>query len=77
MNQSPDIDFLVRPHGTVWMFEPLTERAKDHALIVMEVQVWQWHGPAFGVDHRVAPDLAAALAEEGFVVDSDDRPCRG
>src|SRR5688572_15817673 len=54
MSQTHDIDFLVRPQGTVWLFEPVTERAKHHTLNVMDVQGWQWLGPAFGVDHRLA-----------------------
>lgn len=69
MTQAHHIDFRVQRHGTVWMFEPLTERAKDHAASVIDVQEWQWLGPAFGVDHRLALDLVPALEEEGFEIE--------
>lgn len=63
-----DIDFLVRPHGTIWLFEPVTDRAKEYTLTVLDVQDWQWVGPAFGVDHRIADQLTSALEEEGWRV---------
>jgi len=65
------IDFLVRPNGTIWLFEPVSDRAKEYTLTILDVQDWQWIGPAFGVDHRIANDLASALEEEGFVVRSE------
>ena len=61
-----EIDFLVRPHGTIWTFEPVTERAKEFTGTDLDVQSWQWFGPAFGVDHRLANDLVTALQDEGF-----------
>lgn len=64
-----EIDFLVRPHGTIWTFEPMTERAKNFTGTDLDVQGWQWIGPAFGVDHRPATDLVTALQDEGFVVE--------
>lgn len=70
MSQAHEIDLRVRRHGTIWMFEPLTQRAKDHAANVMDIQDWQWLGPAFGVDHRLAFDLVTALEDEGFEVES-------
>lgn len=70
MTQAQEIDFRVQSHGTIWLFEPLTDRAKDYATTVMDVQDWQWLGPAFGVDHRLALDLVTNLEEEGFVVES-------
>lgn len=63
-----DIDFLVRPQGTIWLFEPVTDRAREYTFTVLDVQDWQWAGPAFGVDHRIANDLIAALEEEGWRV---------
>lgn len=68
MSQTHRIDFLVRPHGTIWLFEPVTDRAKEYTFTVLDVQDWQWDGPALGVDHRVANDLILALEEEGWKV---------
>ena len=69
MSQTHQIDFLVRPHGTIWTFEPLNERAKNFTGTDLDVQSWQWLGNAFGVDHRVANDLVSALEDEGFVLE--------
>lgn len=70
MNQQQQLDFRVQSHGSVWTFVPLTEAAKDFTATAIEVQSWQWLGPAFGVDHRLANDLAMTLEEEGFVLES-------
>ena len=70
MNRTNEIDFLVRPHGTIWTFEPLTERAKNFTETDLDVQGWQWLGPAFGVDHRPARHLVTALEAAGFIVES-------
>lgn len=70
MNQQRQSDFLVVPHGSIWTFEPLTRDAKDFTATAIEVQGWQWLGTAFGVDQRLANDLAMALEEEGFVLES-------
>ena len=70
MSQTHDTDFLVRPQGTIWTFEPLTERAKNFTGTDLDVQGWQWVGPAIGVDHRSANGLATALEGEGFVLES-------
>lgn len=66
MSQANEADFIVRPPGTVWTFEPQTDTAKGFVRTDLEVQGWQWLGPAFGVDHRLANDLIAALEGEGF-----------
>lgn len=70
MNEQRQSDFLVVPHGSVWTFEPLTDAAKDFTATDLEVQGWQWLGHVFGVDHRLANDLAMALEEKGFVLES-------
>ena len=71
MKQQQQLDFRVQSHGSVWTFVPLTEAAKDFTATAIEVQSWQWLGTAFGVDQRVANDLAMALEEEGFVLESE------
>lgn len=64
-----EIDFLVRPQGSIWTFEPLTERAKNFTGTDLDVADWQWIGPAFAVDHRPASDLVTALEDEGFALE--------
>lgn len=74
MSQTHHIDFLVRPQGTIWLVEPVTDRAKEYGLTILDVQDWQWVGPAFGVDHRLANDLVVALEEEGWRVRLEPSP---
>lgn len=69
-----ETDFLVRPHGTIWLFDPVSERAKKFTGTDLDVQDWQWIGPAFTVDHRLANDLIAALEEEGLTVRLEPSP---
>lgn len=64
-----EIDFKVRDEGTVWIFYPLTERAKNFTDTDLGLESWQrWPGPSFVVDHRPASDLVGALEDEGFVL---------
>ena len=64
-----EIDFLVRPQGTIWTFEPVSERAKEFTGTDLDVADWQWIGSAFAVDHRPANNLVAALEDEGFILE--------
>lgn len=65
-----ETDFIVETfHGSVWTFEPVTQRAKNFTGTDLDVQDWQWMGPKFGVDHRVANNLLSALEDEGFVME--------
>lgn len=69
MSRTNEADFHVRSHGSIWTFEPMTERAKSFVRTDLDVQGWQWLGPALGVDHRLANDLIASLEGEGFVLE--------
>lgn len=69
MSRTNEADFMVRPHESVWTFEPKTETAKRFVGTDLDVQDWQWLCPAFGVDHRLANDLIAALEGEGFALE--------
>jgi hypothetical protein len=70
MSRTKEADFHVRPHGSIWTFEPKTETAKEFTQNDLDVQSWQWVGHCFGVDHRFANDLVTALEVEGFVVET-------
>lgn len=64
-----ETDFIVETHGSIWLFEPVTEIAKNFTGTDLDVQSWQWMGPKFGVDARLASDLLSALEDEGFVME--------
>ena len=59
-------DIIVRNEGTIWTFEPVTDQAKDWIAQEIEIESWQWMGPMFAVDHRMAQDLVGVLQEIGF-----------
>ncbi len=50
METAPDV--LIRNEGTVFLFCPLTDRAKDWLEDNVESEPWQWFGNAFVVEHR-------------------------
>jgi hypothetical protein len=64
----PDVpDVLVRDAGTLFLFCPLTPRAK--AWIAEYVQPdAQWFGNALVVEHRYALPLAEGMIDEGLVL---------
>lgn len=47
---------LLMGSGSVWLFEGVAEVGDDDGMLV-----------TFGVDHRIAQDLAALIEEEGEV----------
>jgi len=67
---TPDFtDFDVRQDGSVFMFTVLTDSALAHVQERVPLESWQWLGShTFAVDHRLAPDLAYQLREDGFSV---------
>lgn len=63
-------DFTVMPSGSVWRFQPNTDAAKAESE-QMGLESWQWMGPCFCVEARIAPDLISRLEENGFSVKID------
>lgn len=63
-------DFLVIvADSRMWLFEPLTESAKNFTGTDLDVQPHQWLGKKFGVEAKLADKLVTALEEEGFVIE--------
>ena len=61
------LDVLVRNEGTVFLFNPLTSRAKEW----MEKNVHpdaQWFGTTLVVEHRFAWALAQGMKDDGLVL---------
>ncbi len=64
-HQRPDV--LIRDEGTLFLFCPLTARAK--AWIAEHVQSEaQWFGNALVVEHRFAWGLAQGMKDEGLAL---------
>jgi hypothetical protein len=65
---TPEVDFVVANHGSIWQFTPVTERAICFAETELGLEEWQWMGKTFCIDHRPARDLVESLADEGFLL---------
>jgi hypothetical protein len=66
MMKKPDV--MARSHGSVWMFEPVSPRAKEWVKENVAVEGWAWMGPAFAVDHRYADNLISGMVDAGMEV---------
>lgn len=67
MRVKQEVDVQVSGGGTVYLFEPLTEAAKEW----IEANVggeMQWLGSALAVEHRYAAALAVGMLNDGLKV---------
>lgn len=62
-----DVDVLVRNEGSIYLFQPLTPRAKEWICANVQPKA-QWFGTSLVVEHRYAADLAAAMRADGLVL---------
>jgi hypothetical protein len=60
-------DVLVRNEGTVFLFNPLTPRAKEWMLQNVHPDA-QWFGTTLVVEHRFAWALAHGMQDDGLVL---------
>ncbi len=61
-------DVLVYEDGTVWLFHPLSERAKLWVEEHVAAESWQWPCNALAVEHRYAPAIVEAMVGDWLVV---------
>ena len=61
-------DVLIANAGTVFVFCPLTSRAKDWIDEHVESELWQWFGKALVVETRLAGGLADGMIGDGLVL---------
>lgn len=66
MSDSPD--FLIRDEGTVVMFTPVSEAAKNFLRDNVQSEPWQWMGESLCVDHRPARELLHVLVNEEMFI---------
>jgi hypothetical protein len=66
--QAKQVDVLVTNEGTIWMFTPLTDEAKEWVKENVPTESWQWMGNSFCCEHRYAPDLVEGMRGAGLVV---------
>ncbi len=61
-------DVLVHNEGTVFLFNPLTARAKEWIDENVQSESYQWFGTTLVVEHRFAWGLAQGLKDAGLVL---------
>jgi hypothetical protein len=62
-----DPDVLVHNEGTVFLFNPLTARAKEWIGEHVQADA-QWFGTTLVVEHRYAWGLAQGMKDDGLVL---------
>ncbi len=63
-----DADVLVSCEGTIFLFTPITPRAKEWICASVQPDA-QWLGASLAVEHRYAADLAAGMHEAGLTLE--------
>lgn len=61
------IDFHITNNGSTFSFTPVTPTAIAW-VDDLPLEDWQWLGPSFVVDHRLAHDLVNGIVDAGFEV---------
>lgn len=67
VHENPDVVVTGRG-GTVVMFQPITDEAREWVDENVGLEPWQWMGPAFAVEHRFVGDLIEGMEADGLVV---------
>ena len=62
------IDFSVENRGSIILFWPLTDAAREWLNFNCVNEPWQWFGDALSVEPRMAPDVYDGLITDGFTV---------
>jgi hypothetical protein len=66
--RKPKVDVTVENHGSLFLFTPHTQAAKDWVSENVGLESWQWLGTGFAVEHRFALDLADGMLADGLEV---------
>ena len=66
---APDVTII--NHGSVWTFTPETMIGREYCSTMIHIEPWQWLGPSFAVDHRMAHDLAVRMQHDGINLAGD------
>lgn len=62
-------DFRIANHGSIVMVEPVTQPAKQWVEDNVQLEGWQWMGPAFSCDPRMVDNLVAGIEADGLSVE--------
>jgi hypothetical protein len=65
-------DFRVTYHGMVTTITPLSDRCREWLEDKVAIEPWQRFGPSIAIEPRYVEQLAAAMADEGLVMEADN-----
>lgn len=65
---SAEIDVSVENHGSIFVFQPRSERGRTWIDEHVEAEDWQWWGGGLVVEPRYARDLADGMLGDGLEV---------
>jgi hypothetical protein len=60
-------DFWATDHGSVVMVAPLSAGCKEWVEQNVATQAWQWAGPFFACEPRMAGEVIRGMQNDGFV----------
>jgi hypothetical protein len=58
-------DVIAKDEGSLWLFIPKTDQARQFMDLEVQSEPWQWLGGGLAVEHRYAQGLIQLLEEEG------------
>lgn len=68
-NRNIEVDVRISGGGSIFKFDPKTEKARDWVKANVELESWQMLGDrAFACEGRYAQDLAKGMLQAGLVV---------
>ena len=62
------LDINVDDSGSMFLFTPLTQAAREWVDAHLNLDGWQWIGYGFAVDSRFAGTIAEGMASDGLRV---------
>ncbi len=66
---SNEIDIQINDQGSIIMFTPVSEFAKEWVNNNCYIESWQWMGSSFCVDHRIAEQLIEGMEEHDLSIE--------
>jgi hypothetical protein len=63
-------DFRINDQGTIVLFTPISDAAREWVDENVASDSWQWFGPQLCVDHRMAGDLLDGIVAAGFEIEA-------
>lgn len=61
-------DFIVEDHGSLYVFQPMSETAREWTDENIDIPSWAWIGGGFAVAHSLASDLASGILDAGMAL---------